>query len=391
MTRDELLTLSREPNVRAMLDAIAACEGTAGPDGYRTLFGGSLFDSFDAHPGKLITATMRGRPIASSAAGRYQFLGRTWKGLVAQYGFPSFEPQWQDAGAVALIAGRGALADVRAGRLGTAVEKLKNEWASLPGSPYGQPTKAADFVERAYLQAGGRLDAGAPIEARTFPPPPPPPTEIQPTQAVAAPSDDLEPIQPAAATVAAQPEPRMLPAVVAALIPSLIAHIPDLARLFSDGPKTERNAAIAQRVAEVVVAATAAPNLQGAVEAMERNPEVVAKAREAVKAAWFDIVPADGGGIEGARAAAAAATSGTDWRAIGYGAVLGLLAIMVVGGGGAMMWALIRDPLTTPEQRGMLIGAIVSIVTVPLAFFFGSSVSSRAKDSALVNELGRRP
>lgn len=178
--------------------------------------------------------------------------------------------------------------------------------------------------------------------------------------------------------------------ILAALLPSLVSLIPEIGKLFGDGPKTERNTRVAEKVAEIVVAATGAPNLQGAVEQMERDPSAVQAARQAVQSSWYEIVPADGGGIEGARAAATQATAGSDWKAIGYGATLALLALLIVGGGGAMMWALIRDPLTTPEQRGMLIGAIVALIGTPVAFFFGSSVSSRSKDSALVNELGKR-
>lgn len=225
----------------------------------------------------------------------------------------------------------------------------------------------------------------APIEHRTAPAP----AASEPAQAPVVPAGESTSIQPVAAPVVARQESRMAP-ILAALLPSLVSLIPEIGKLFGDGPKTAQNVKIAEKVAEVVVAATAAPNLQGAVEAMERDPSLAAAARDAVRQQWFEIVPADGGGIEGARAVAVQATAGQDWRAIGYGVVLGVLAIMVVGGGGVMMWALIRDPATTAEQRGMLIGALVSMISIPLAFFFGSSVSSRSKDAAMVSELGKR-
>lgn len=366
MTRDELLAISREPNVRAMLDAIAACEGTAGRDGYRTQFGGGTFDSFADHPRQVIERTLGGKPIASSAAGRYQFLARTWSSLVETYGFPSFEPAWQDAGAVALIDGRGAIEDVRAGRLDAAVAKLNREWASLPGAPYGQPTKHPTFVRDVYLRAGGRLADGAPIEARTQPTIP----------------------QPA-------PESRTMPApiapVLAALLPSIVSLIPELGRLFGSGSEvSNRNIAAAQKVAEVVVQATGAPNLQGAIESMEREPAARQAAANAVQSIWYELQPADGGGIAGARTAALAMTEGRDWRAIGYGLTVFLLAQLIVGGGGALIWVLLTDPSTNAEQRGMLIGAVVALISAVVSFFFGSSVSSRAKDNALVSELGKR-
>lgn len=154
-----LVAASREPNVRAMLDAISACEGTEGPNGYRMHFGKSLFDSFGGHPRKVITATMKGQVLRSSAAGRYQIMQRTWDDLQQRWAFPDFSPQSQDAAAVALILRRGALEAVRAGEVAKACDLLKLEWASLPGSTYGQPTKALAFVRAKFLLAGGSLAA----------------------------------------------------------------------------------------------------------------------------------------------------------------------------------------------------------------------------------------
>ena len=61
-----------------------------------------------------------------------------------------------------------------------------------------------------------------------------------------------------------------------------------------------RNIAAAQKVAEAVVAATGAPNLQGAVEQMASDPGAVTRAREAL-APMLELHEAGGGGIEGAR------------------------------------------------------------------------------------------
>jgi lysozyme len=249
-------------------------------------------------------------------------------------------------------------------------------WINAGGKPM-EGLRRRRRAERALFET---TVPAAPIENRIAP---------QPAQAPAEPADDPTPIQPVAVPVVARQERPMAP-ILAALLPSLVSLIPEIGKLFGDGPKTERNTKVAEKVAEIVVAATGAPNLQGAVEQMERDPTAVHAARQAVQSAWYEIVPADGGGIDGARTAAMNATAGQDWRAIGYGVTLALLAVLIVGGGGAMVWSLIRDPLTSGEQRGMLIGAIVAIIGSVVAFFFGSSVSSRAKDSALVNELGKR-
>jgi muramidase (phage lysozyme) len=148
----------QDGNVQAFLRVIRFCEGTADPDGYRRMFGGKLFDSFADHPRQKQTYSLKkGGTLTSSAAGAYQFLAKTWDGLVARYGFPNFFPETQDLAAVALIDGRKALDDLIAGNLPAVVKKCALEWASLPGSPYGQPTKTYAEVLREYEAHGGLL------------------------------------------------------------------------------------------------------------------------------------------------------------------------------------------------------------------------------------------
>lgn len=145
-------------NLRAFLDMIAFAEGTSGPNGYRTMFGGGLFESYADHPNQLITRKLGGRSITSTAAGRYQFLRRTWVTLQARLSLPDFGPASQDAAAVELIRERGALNDVYAGRLSVAVDKVRKIWASLPGAGYSQPEKNINALAGAYVQAGGTLE-----------------------------------------------------------------------------------------------------------------------------------------------------------------------------------------------------------------------------------------
>lgn len=135
---DDVLDL---PNVQAWLRLIRWCEGTAGPDGYRTMFGGGLIEDFEDHPRRAITRKLGGKPITSTAAGAYQFLEGTWDECVKALDLPDFSPGSQDVAALYLTKRRRALSDVIGGRWGTAIELCNKEWASLPGSPYGQPTK----------------------------------------------------------------------------------------------------------------------------------------------------------------------------------------------------------------------------------------------------------
>lgn len=154
-----------ESNVAAFLAMVRVCEtGTAGANAYRTLYGGDYFDGFGDHP-RIAKASPWGW---STAAGAYQILARspvpssarsteldTWGEAKRALGLPDFSPASQDAAALWLIRRRGALADVRAGRFDVAIAKCAREWASLPGSPYGQPTKTLDRVRDLYANAGG--------------------------------------------------------------------------------------------------------------------------------------------------------------------------------------------------------------------------------------------
>lgn len=137
----------QDRNVQAFLTLIRTGEGTADVLGYSRLFGGKQFQGWADHPRVKV-------PFGntySTAAGAYQILSRTWDEIARQYSLPDFSPQSQDRAAVGLIKRRGALGDVLAGRFSVAIEKCAKEWASLPGSPYGQPTltlaKAAQVIE----------------------------------------------------------------------------------------------------------------------------------------------------------------------------------------------------------------------------------------------------
>jgi muramidase (phage lysozyme) len=142
-----------DPQVRAFLQLVRTGEGTTGGNGYRTLFGGGLFTSFADHPRRTISLS----GYTSTAAGAYQFLMGTWDEMAAKYDLPDFSPASQDVAAVGLIKRRGALADVLAGRFRAAIDKCNREWASLPGSPYGQPTLSYARAQTVLASAGANI------------------------------------------------------------------------------------------------------------------------------------------------------------------------------------------------------------------------------------------
>jgi muramidase (phage lysozyme) len=140
------------PNLTAFLAMVAQCEvGTADKTGYNILYGGGRFESYADHPRKKVTAGK----YTSTAAGRYQILAGTWDDFIKAEGPHDFSPSSQDLCARWLLKRRGATADIEAGRLRAAITRCNKEWASLPGSPYGQPIRTLDYCERLFATHGG--------------------------------------------------------------------------------------------------------------------------------------------------------------------------------------------------------------------------------------------
>ena len=118
------------PQVRAALDTIAWAEGGRS---YQTLYGGGTF-SGNQHPNRAITAG----GYTSTAAGRYQFLYRTWREIQSALGLADFSGPNQDIGAVYLINQRGQLSKLLAGDFEGMMRGLGCLWAALPYATCGQ-------------------------------------------------------------------------------------------------------------------------------------------------------------------------------------------------------------------------------------------------------------
>lgn len=147
-TRKQLEQALQHPNVRKFLDLISYTEGTQG-NGYRTAFGGGKLSHLNDHPRYLKSFRQTdGKSNKTSAAGRYQFVSKTWDGVARQYGLRDFSPQNQDLGAVALLFQRGAIPALLKGDYQTAIRKTGDEWASLPSSNYKQNKRSWDNVNK---------------------------------------------------------------------------------------------------------------------------------------------------------------------------------------------------------------------------------------------------
>lgn len=144
-------------NRTAFLSMISHSEGTdryGTEHGYNVLVGGGLFHSYADHPRVLVDC---GHGLKSTAAGRYQLLARYFDAYKKTLNLPDFSPASQDAIALQQIKERGALADIDAGNVRTAIGKCSNIWASFPGAGYGQHENAIAPLLAFYLKQGGTL------------------------------------------------------------------------------------------------------------------------------------------------------------------------------------------------------------------------------------------
>lgn len=140
-------TAEVEIRIRAFMQMIRFCEGTSSPKGYSTIFGGQQFSDYSDHP-RIAIVTPK---YNTTAAGAYQILAPTWDGLVRAHGdLTDFTPEKQDMACYYLLQQRKALPLIRKNDITGAIQACVNEWASLPGSKYGQPTKGLEQAIAAY-------------------------------------------------------------------------------------------------------------------------------------------------------------------------------------------------------------------------------------------------
>jgi muramidase (phage lysozyme) len=137
--------------VHAFVDTLAYSEGTK--DHYNYLFTFVPFDSYAAHPRKVICSGK----LCSDASGRYQFLSKTWDSLASDLSLQDFTPPNQEKAVLELVRRAGAynlaLNSDKNANFSAAVKKLNKIWASLPGSPYGQPTHTVAALWKVYQAA----------------------------------------------------------------------------------------------------------------------------------------------------------------------------------------------------------------------------------------------
>lgn len=156
-------------NIAAFLRVIRQAEGTENTaDPYRVCYAyRHTINDLREHP--TVTGEWRGERLSdamcanagfgpgcvSTAAGAYQIIRPTWVRVRDKLGLRDFRSASQDAAAIELIRARGALEDVKAGRIVQALDKCRHEWASLPGNYAKQGQRTMGQLLAWYQQNGG--------------------------------------------------------------------------------------------------------------------------------------------------------------------------------------------------------------------------------------------
>lgn len=168
MSLQYLQNAVKDHSIQSMIFTIRKSEGTDAADGFNYLFGSSphnalRFTDMSKHPNIH-------RPFGnttSTAAGVLQIMYHTDLELTAQLvnmgmtqeEAQSFTPEMQILKGVLLFSNHDCCQLIIDGHFEKAINILNKTWASLPGSPYGQPVHTMALVKEWYTSAGGTITA----------------------------------------------------------------------------------------------------------------------------------------------------------------------------------------------------------------------------------------
>lgn len=315
-------------------------------DAYRMVVGGQLIDSLDKHP-RIEVRTKWGW---SSAAGAYQFMAAvghvktdTWDMLERVYGPLDFSHQTQDRMGVALIWRRGALDAVMGGRVHEGIRLCGDEWASLPGSRWGQSRQTLEGAIALYQSLGGTVaDSPAPVAL------------VQ----------ERKPMAP----------------LIPILLESLAPLIPQLGSMFAKGEVAQRNVAAGTIVSKAITDAVGAVNLQEAAEKIQNDPQALDDAKQAVAQVVMELGEV-GGGIDAARKSSA--QNEGDWRKV-FISVPMVVIFMLMPIVYFVVYNVVVGADWSAEIKASVVSAVISgVLFAIVGFALGTSYGSQKKDALL--------
>lgn len=190
--------------------------------------------------------------------------------------------------------------------------------------------------------------------------------------------------QPAAPVVDMQPTPveaPMAPIItpfIKAALPSLIQSAPDLFRVFG-GKHAEQNAQAAEVVARIAKEATGEPTLEGAVNAIQTDPAKADAFRAGVRVSFAELLQL-AEQDEKSRDAAMARNSALMAADPRWLYVIGGIAAFVVVASYFLAWEVLQGDFPGEVKAMVITGVVIGSIGTVLAFMFGSSFGSRAKD-----------
>lgn len=181
----------------------------------------------------------------------------------------------------------------------------------------------------------------------------------------------------------AQPtkEPDMpLPAILGALLPTLIEQIPKLGKIFGSGSEVaERNVKAAEIAMAIAQEAVGAVNAQDTVDKIKADPELAQAATKAIEARWLELSEAGGDGIAGARKADAEAMAAGPWYSVIKSPsfivamlllpLVYLVVLSLIGVVGTATWS--------DDVRAGLAGSLISAVIGGLVGYYYGQTTSR--------------
>lgn len=343
------------PQVVAFSYVVRNGESSLDDSAWTVLYGGDHFTSFDDHPRIRFPIVYQGKPNYTTAAGALQIVERSWNDFTKAYGPMPFTPENQMLFLVWRLDYRKALDAVLAGRLSEAIRLCIVEWTSL-GLQKIQAQAAQIFT-----RYGGSL---APVSAN----PDSPATEkVTPILGTSVPK-----------------EGSMAPALLLGLLELAGKYIPVIAEKFGSGSDVaNRNIAAGKVLGEAIVEATKSASLGEAVSKLETDPQAASAANAAVAEVWPSLFEAGGGGIDGARKAAAAGDG--DWKKV-FISVPMTVIVMLMPLVYFVVYHVIVGKDWSVEIKASVVSAIISgVLFAIVGFALGTSYGSQKKDAALAS------
>ena len=183
-------------------------------------------------------------------------------------------------------------------------------------------------------------------------------------------------------TTAPQPTAKEAPMapILAALLPSLISAVPKLGALFGSGSDvSNRNIKAAEIAFSVAKDALGAANEQEVIERVQADPGAATVVAKAIETHWYVLAEAGGGGIDGARKAAAESMQPGRWFWLNPAFWISLILL-------TMPFLLLVDvffvhPASyTGEIRTQIVTGVLMVISMVGAYWIGTSFSSAKKD-----------